>query len=501
MWPSSKILMKGVLITTWVLVQSFFLDSNVRAATNPLDDFRKAYWEKDYEEAFDILTRLRQLSTRPAVFGKLLGVVAHHLGGDIYAMMLLEEYFQKARQDPEVMANFVVASQKVMMESYGVHSYYEEIVSRSSASNLALAVLAPEVLLDALLRNDLGRVNAFLPFLRVSRKGLLIGGVFANLNGNAEIAIRYFQRILGLYVRTPADYRIHLLARLNLARTYYEIGQYGMSAAHYNHIPRSSRLWFEAQTEASWAHFKNGELNLSLGRLHSFVSPFLLNRFFPEALVLRTVVLFELCKFAEMATTLGFFYKTYRPIEGNMSGVLSALSNTRTVAEKLLLDDDFPDDVPIQIRLHFMEHEKTLEVRQRLALLAAHFGDSLDLARRSRSAGQRDVRNIQRYYDHLRNYVIDDYGKWMIKHARSLLAHLQRKLDEASLVEIEMTIGQQEALERIEAIIRGARQSKRILAVAKEGHEFWPFYNEFWKDELGYYVINTPTSCLETPTQ
>lgn len=474
-------------------------------AQDPIDEFRDAYQNQDYVRAFNLLARLKRVSKNPAVFGKLMGLTAFRMEAYLYAMYLFEEYYRKVQKDAELLGNLMAAARKVMLEPYAAQTYYENIIAYDIMPNYVRAALAPEVVLEALERDDLGRVHDFLPYLRASRKGLYVGGVFASLNGTPDQAIKYFDRVVGLDVRHPKDYHIHLLAQLGLGRVYYEVKDWDNSIAHYNRIPRSSKLWFDALMESSWAHYQNGELNLALGKLHSFISPFLLNRLHPESLVLRTTVLFELCKYAEMATTLEFFYQVYRPMAAQLSSVLQAFHNIpdlRMAARKLLMGEGswgVLERLPDPIRLHFVHHHKTYEYQERLAFIKDNADESIALTYRLGASGNREASNLERYIDNLKAFVLADYANWMQREMQNLSETIQRSLDEAGLVEIEKTLGEQEAIERIEDIIRQARNSGRILAIAGPGHEFWPFYNEFWKDETGYYIVNTPSSCITVP--
>jgi tetratricopeptide (TPR) repeat protein len=439
------------------------------------------------------------------VFGKLLGVTAYYLDAPLYAMFLLESYLNKVQVSPEVMANLVTASRELMLEGEVVHRFYDSIQSLQELPNFVRAAIAPEMVLASVERNQVSSVQSFLPFLRASRKGLIVGGVFANLNNTQDVALKYFERVTELEIRSPEDYHLHLLAQLNLGRANYELGAFDKSLAAYDRIPRSSKLWLDALWESSWAHFQAKQLNLALGKLHSFVSPYLLSHVYPEALLLRSMVLFELCKFAEMATTLAFFYETYKPMEAELDAMNQAFSKNESrlaLAKALLQNQPLPRVqslvLPKSLELHLKEHPKTEMAQQQLSFIRSHYDKSINLAARASSDKTTDRKALDAYVDSLRTQVYERYAIWIQLEIQNLASQISRKLDEANLIEIEMTMGQQLALDQLEDMIRKSQQALRILAVAGPGHEFWPFYNEFWKDEIGYYVVNTPSSCVES---
>src|SRR3989338_2809312 len=99
-----------------MLVLLYFLQT--WAQTDPIAEFRTAYQNQEYIRSFDILARLKKVSTKPAVFGKLMGVAAYRLDAYLYAMYLLEVYYQKIQKSPVVLANLVASARQLSLESY-----------------------------------------------------------------------------------------------------------------------------------------------------------------------------------------------------------------------------------------------------------------------------------------------------------------------------------------------------------------------------------------------
>ncbi len=464
----------------------------------PLAEFQKAYKAKKYDRAFEILIALRTVAENPKTFHKMMGVVAYQKGAYLYAMMLLEEYYQKVNKSPEALGNFVVAASQVWLDHYAIQAFYDDILNNVSMPDHVKAVIAPELVLEALSKGQVEAAGSFLPALKNTRKGLLIGGIFAHLNNNYEVAKGYFAALMQQDIRHTRDYDLYLLAHLNMARTYYEQEDFQKSTYHYNRIPRSSRLKAQAVIESGWAYFRNGELNLALGRAESFISPYFLQRIYPDPLLQRSMILLELCKYSEMAYTLGVVYKAFKPMIKQLSTLVN--KGPSGVPEDLIEDrkSKLFSKLPKPLALHLLEHEKTRQIRSRLNAIEENVDVSLSMARQSRFFGK-DVANLKRYIGHLTQFALDAYRKWVQSEIQEVLSHIQRKVEEADLMKIEATIGEQEALENIELIIKKSLDAESVFSITTENHELWRFNSEWWNDELFYYEINTPTSCISDP--
>ena len=94
---------------------------------------------------------------------------------------------------------------------------------------------------------------------------------------DAQPAVDAFKALLALDGQGAAadeGQRLHDMAMLAMARTFYSTGEYEKSLRLFEAIPLGSSTWLDALFESSWAHFQLSQSNRALGNLHSLNSPF-----------------------------------------------------------------------------------------------------------------------------------------------------------------------------------------------------------------------------------
>ena len=66
--------------------------------------------------------------------------------------------------------------------------------------------------------------------------------------------------------------------------------------------------------EASYAHYRIGDYEKTLGNLITLQSPYFRDEYFPESYVLKSIVYYENCRYPEARQVLDQFSRTYEPV-------------------------------------------------------------------------------------------------------------------------------------------------------------------------------------------
>src|SRR5436305_18769 len=164
-----------------------------------------------------------------------------------------------------------------------------------------------------------------------------VGALAALASGDAAAATKDFLAVSELPVRrgdaAAAERRDK--AYLQLARLAYQRGDDALAAQLYQRVGRGAPEWLDALFEASWAHFRRGEDEKALGNLLTLHAPFFQERFFPESFVLKALVMYENCRYADARASLAEFQQRYQPLHDALVQTLAALSTAQAAADLL----------------------------------------------------------------------------------------------------------------------------------------------------------------------
>ncbi|MGZ6124071.1 MAG: hypothetical protein ACXWLR_03870, partial [Myxococcales bacterium] len=162
-----------------------------------------------------------------------------------------------------------------------------------------------------------------------------VAGLAALAAGDVAGATREFMAVVDLPVRrgdAAAEGRRDK-AWLQLARLAYQGGDDALAARLYERVGRGAPEWLDALFEASWAHFRQGEDEKALGNLLTLHAPFFQERFFPESFVLKALVLYENCRYADARTALLDFQQRYQPLHDALAQALLALPTPQSASD------------------------------------------------------------------------------------------------------------------------------------------------------------------------
>jgi tetratricopeptide (TPR) repeat protein len=294
-----------------------------------------------------------------------------------------------------------------------------------------------------------------------------------------------------------ADRELREVAFLQLARIHYQHRQNRYAIFYYGKMPWGGERWLEGLWEASYAHYRIGDYEKTLGNLLTLQSPYFGDEYFPESYVLKAIVYYENCRYPEARQVLDQFSRIYDPVyeelvritggrrtpDGDWELVRDAgrgQGAARKVAKVALSDQDVR-----RLAESIAEMEREADVG--LGRRRPEFRDSAlgkELAERLRTdraalvaeAGARARAKLELERDGL----------------RQLLAQALR-------IQIEVSRKEREALEGSLATgsqVEVVRDLKYSHAVSDE-HLYWPYEGEFWRDELGTYSYTLTKGCKD----
>ena len=322
-------------------------------------------------------------------------------------------------------------------------------------------------------------------------------GIIANMDKLYGRAISYFMK-----VKSNADSEwLQEIANLNIARVHYEAKRYRQALRFYAEIPRQSDNWLQALFEGAWAFFLMKKYNNTLGNIHTFHSPFFVNRFYPETYILQAITYLNLCRYDDIKVSLQRFKKRYTPVfkdlrkmlnryQGNYekffqlikkyrSGKLSAYRRAQPILDALSRRDIYKEALTT-VRFSTRELER-LESASRMWLVSGLIDDLKVFLMKKRSV------------------AMNNAGVKLIRGAKNSVSYLSELYNQTRFIKAELLLGK---VDKLRSLLRVSVAEKKVKFIGgmqevslKSDLEFWPFEGEYWEDELGGYVYNLVSSC------
>ncbi|HSP19495.1 MAG TPA: adventurous gliding motility protein GltC [Myxococcaceae bacterium] len=313
--------------------------------------------------------------------------------------------------------------------------------------------------------------------------------------------------------RTAADAKIadatRDLAFIQLARIHYGARQNRYALYYYGKIERGKPDWLEALFESSWADYRIGQYEQALGNLITLSSPFFRDEYFPEALILKAVIYYENCRYAESTAIVQEFERRYKPVydalddltRKNMEAaddyaVLAEIQRKNRAAKKTGQAPDLILERVLKLALSDKDLKNTndsiIELEGELDGMKSH--PSLN--------GTELARNLQDILKKQRTVLIQKAGLMAKAKLEQEQAELRTLLANGERIKFETTTKEKEFLEeQLQAGGRRAIIKKYKYSVAVNDDQlYWPFQGEFWRDELGTYQYTLTKGCIERKT-
>jgi tetratricopeptide (TPR) repeat protein len=318
---------------------------------------------------------------------------------------------------------------------------------------------------------------------------------------NPALAIAPLAGALAAADRDAEDNTEWQVINLNLARTYYALGNFERAIEHFEKTPRSSALWHESLYEAAWSYFRLGRLSGALSHLQTVDSPFYDNVYHPDATLLRTLLFYYLCKYIDGQQMLNDFTDLHYPMAKEMEAAVKEARTDPTGLFKSIYawrtsrtEDGIK--LPGPVKQLFETDQDLVRVGDYLLAIQKESARIEEFGTGWEKSKLRT--DLKEALDKRRKDATDEKGAAALAKVESLLTTLQGHLGNAELYKVEMITAEKNLYD-------AAYQGRLLDKIAKRaidpdvpsGYRYWPFVGEYWADELGWYEINTINECLE----
>lgn len=316
-------------------------------------------------------------------------------------------------------------------------------------------------------------------------KAIFHMGILATKAKKYKNAAYYFEKVVSLTRGKKELYGLEELAKLNAARTAYSEGEIEKSVELYSKFLSSSPYWLEVLLEASWPLLKMNDTAVSLGNLHTILSPFYKEDLVGEGYLLRATLLHKLCKYDEMRRDLASFFKIYNPLIKEMQKEESRLGTGQSyylayTDQKGNLNRPFTNVL-----------NRDQGIQKNIRIISILKDERSGLAKLNRNE---QIRNLTSQVKDLTDSIALETGKTIRNIHKRKLKELIDQREQANYLKVEVVTGEKELIESQRGL-----PAKRVVDVSTEvakGYHFWPFNGEYWEDELGTYIYTTESSCV-----
>jgi hypothetical protein len=304
-----------------------------------------------------------------------------------------------------------------------------------------------------------------------------------------------------------ANLQLRELAFMQLARTHYGARQNRYAIYYFGKVERGNTQWLEALFESSWASYRIGKYEQSLGNLITLAAPFFRDEYFPEALILKAVIYFENCRYKEALSIIEDFERIYGPVQEELDQLVKR--NMAATEYYTVLADVQKRNEKSGGKLNATD--QLLERILKLALT------DQDLKKTSDSINELEA-EIDSFSQKGDNFKFSALAKSLIeglKQQREVLLNkagtmskgkLEFELDQLKTlrgnglrIKFETTTKEKEFLE--ESLKAGGNvdviKKYRYSAAVSDDHLYWPYVGEYWRDELGTYEYTLTKGCIE----
>jgi len=333
----------------------------------------------------------------------------------------------------------------------------------------------------------------------------------------ARPAIQAFRSIVEALeagdLETDDQGRVKDLAWLSLARVYYtaankvdqETGErevdgrlLGAAVDAWSRVDTGSEYWLDALFEGSFAFFLADEYSRAMGNIHTVFSPYFENSYYPEALVLKSVIFFYNCQMENASAMVTKFHERYDPVQTELQAKLAEFKDNESFykfltkvrdGEETRLSPSIRGIVSTALSdrtvLRHLEYVKQLEAEE--AKLKGEPG-----AFKSSGVGARILQDAAL----AKSFAVEQTGDLARGRYTRLISELQDFMNQIDAVDLEVATFERGQLSQ-------AMQDQQVTAERAAGgrvevdeeHQVWPFDGEYWRDELGFYRQQVTSQC------
>ncbi len=333
-----------------------------------------------------------------------------------------------------------------------------------------------------------------------------IQGVIYNRQGKLKQAVGKFVDILKetTVYGDPAEVeKVRHLSLLNIGRIYYGIEQYDKAAdKYYEWVPRDSEYWPEALFEASWSYFMTeGQENRALGHIMTLESPFYDDSYWmPEMVILKALIYYRICEYDEVSAILDSFEAEYGQVAEDIKRFIKPYADRELEpqhAYKTIYGrtstfyDSLPQAVYAHIELdqtfmgphlHVIQIEGELETIRGMKPQWKNSPLGHELVERLREDRKRYMKRA---------------GIVLINKLNDVRKNLEGLMGQSALIRFEVASGEYrkytEMFRNPDAV--DIYEKLEFEFATNPEFVYWPFNDEYWADELGYYIFTEKGSC------
>jgi tetratricopeptide (TPR) repeat protein len=315
-------------------------------------------------------------------------------------------------------------------------------------------------------------------------------------------AVDAFKDILLIGEERPKQYKADdienykELAQLQMARVFYSTQQFDTSIKYFEKLDQNSLDWTESLFEASWAYFMKTLNSKALGNIHTLNAPYFENQFFPESMLLKSVIYFKYCLYDQAEEAVADFNEKYTPLTKNLTDLVAKYEDNADFYEyvkKVKADKAGLDPVTQRLVMSVL-NDKTL---LKTFAWVDELNHELDMLQKSDKAWQTTqvAAEVLQELTVQQSVAAADAGKV----ARDRVARLSRELGalsrNGSKIKFEILEAKGNRLSAQAAGTRVSADHKEEPIVIDDEHFQWKFDGEYWKDELGYYRFKIRSRC------
>lgn len=104
--------------------------------------------------------------------------------------------------------------------------------------------------------------------------------------------------------KAKSDKNVSSLMAINMARIYFNLGDYKNSLEEYKKIGKDHPVWLQGLIEQGWAQVLVGDNSGAIGNMHSLHSPYFKAVYKPESYVVRSIGYLNICQYGDAYKSL-----------------------------------------------------------------------------------------------------------------------------------------------------------------------------------------------------
>ena len=311
-----------------------------------------------------------------------------------------------------------------------------------------------------------------------------------------------FKEILVIGRERPKQYKPAVidqyeeLAIMQMARVFYSTQNYKKAIEYYEKLEQDSPDWATSLFEASWAYFMLVNNSKALGNIHTLNAPYFENEFFPESVLLKSVIYYKYCQYDRALESVAEYNEKYQPLRRNLQDVVGKYEDNAEFYEYIrkIRGQRAGLDPTTQRLAMSVLRDKTLmktfswvdELEKEIKMF-----EKSDAAWRSTAVAV----DVQTELELRKSEAEAQAGKLARERLQRLITELQQLNRDGIKIRIEVLNAKANKISSEARKETLSANHKEEPIVIDDEHFMWKFNGEYWKDELGYYRFRIRSVC------